>query len=260
MTRVPQHLKDRVEAEIRRCMAIAEETYGNRFTLPTIKYTVTGHSTAGWAKDSTYTVNFNAAMLIKYADDDFIEGRESTVTHEFAHLVDGIVNPQTRESKGYIRTRRGLRRAPRSVHGPTWKRIMMVLGANPSSRCHNYELDTPRGRKAGTIIVRCTCGCGKQGPMGAKRAAQWRIKPSRYSFHRGYALEEVREELPVAAKNAKPKAPKNGSKKEQAIGVYKMYKAMGKPRQYIISRIANMTGASEAYASTLYNIARKEVA
>lgn len=260
--RVPQEIRRRVEAEIHRCIALAEKAYGITFRFPGLKYDLRG-TTAGTASDQKYQIRLQPELMLNHLD-SFIEGRDSTVAHEFAHLVDGIVNPWTRESKGYVRTRSGYRRTKRSLHGPTWKRIMMIFGCDPNSRCHEYDTSTVSRRKAGTIIVRCSCGCGKQGPMGAKRAAKWRKDPSQYGYHkRGnkmIPLVEVKEEFSIAASKPK-KAPKRGTKKARAIRVYRemmAYPSLGE-KEAIIDRIALECDMSKQGATTYYYIAKKEV-
>lgn len=256
---VPQSVKDRVDAEIRRCMIIAEKAFNRKFKFPTVKYEKRG-TTAGTADDLTYTINLNSVLLMENLD-SFIEGRDSTVAHEFAHLVNGIVYPETHKRK-YL----GYRYSKSSPHGSTWKRIMMLFGCDASGRCHTYDTTNSRvkkkSRKRGTIFVRCTCGCGLQGPMGAKRAAKWRLRPNSYFYHKGFPLKEVTERpkpLPVAANKAKPskKNVKKGTKLAQAIMVLQNNPEMS--RVELIKQIQNTCGMSKAGATTYYYNARKAI-
>ena len=128
MTTVSNELKIQVEAEIERCRLVAESHYGRSFDFPSITYKKRG-TTAGTASDLTYTINLNAVLLNENGV-TFIDGRvgRGTVTHEFAHLVDGIVNPETRET-GLRQDRYGnIRRGKRDVHGYRWKAIMRLFG------------------------------------------------------------------------------------------------------------------------------------
>ena len=265
--RIPQEIKDRVEAEVRRCMDLAIETYGNVFLgMPTIKYDLRG-TTAGTANDGTYTINLNSVLLMENLD-KFIEGYDSTVAHEFAHLVDGIVNPHTRETK-IVMTRRGYRRSKRSVHGPTWKEIMKLFGCDPSGRCHDYEVKNARAKKTSRKHL-WVCGCGNGQvvltPMKHKRqlAANGRRTYMRgHPFTRcgAYTYKGIDPEhpdanpMPVAA--SKPKrAPRKGTKKELAIETYREFRHM--PKDFIISKIANACNMSQQGATTYYYTARKE--
>ena len=252
---VPDNVIARVNAEISRCIKIAEDLYDRKFEFPTVKYNKRGR-TAGTACSSTYTIDINSVLLMENLD-TFIDGRDGrgTVTHEFAHLVDAIVNPQTR-NRGYGRKR--------SIHGPTWARIMRQFGAKPS-RCHSYDTTNSRvkkrGAKAGTITVKCSCGCGVTGRMGAKRVAKWRAKPNSFWFHRGHALIEVKpavQKVAVAASAPKAyKAPKKGTKLETAVKVLREFFPL--PKDKAIELIQDACGMTKAGATTYYYQARKLV-
>lgn len=73
------------------------------------------------------------------------ENREAflrqTVPHEVAHLA-----------AFYWKGKR-----PQRPHGPEWKRMMLLLGAEPR-RCHNYDVTNARARRVATLDYACGCG------------------------------------------------------------------------------------------------------
>ena len=263
--RVPREIRQRVEAEIHRCIAIAEKTYNRTFRFPGLDYSLRG-TTAGTANDGTYTIKLNSILLMENLD-KFIEGYNSTVAHEFAHLVDGIVNPETREFAGMVMTRRGPRRKKRSLHGPTWKRIMMLFGCDPSGRCHDFEVKNAQVKKHRKHVWVCGCGGGRIVLTDLKHNRQlaasgnriyMRGHPAsrcgRYSY-KGIEGQEL-PEMPLAASKATPKKPKAGTKKEKAIQVYREFSHMN--RDFIVAKIANACNMSLQGATTYYYTAKKE--
>ena len=220
--RVPNEIKDRVDAEIHRCIAVAEKAFDKKFRFPTVDYDVRG-KTAGYAYDHTYRVSFNSILLMENLD-TFIDGRtgRGTVTHEVAHLIDGIVYPQTRRG-GWGRKR--------SIHGPTWKRIMRLLGAKPS-RCHSYDTTNSTVRRKAKHVYTCN-SCSKQmslGPIrhkkqqrgatfGNSKTVYWN-RGCTHAKRTGYTYiglegkptpKPFRDSYPTPT----PKAPKKVSKKER---------------------------------------------
>lgn len=145
--RVTNIVKARVTATLRECVAKSNARYTNHtFKMPTVLYKKRG-KTAGTACDRTYTIDLNSVLLMENIE-DFLS---RTVIHEFGHLVDGIVNPVTRV--------RDWRRSKRSLHGPTWKRIMVMLGG-PTSRCHSYDTTNSSVKKRSQAKHVWTCSCG----------------------------------------------------------------------------------------------------
>ena len=137
---VPNDVRSLVDQKINQCIAVVEQQYGRKFDFPTIIYTKKG-TVAGTASDHLYRINLNPVLLTENVD-AFIA---RTVPHEFAHLVDGIVNPHTRQGR------------KRSIHGPSWKAIMELLGAE-SSRTHSYDVTGVRRRKSSSHLWECKCG------------------------------------------------------------------------------------------------------
>ncbi len=152
--RVTIKVKADVTSAIKRCIGIAETKYGRKFAMPTVIYRKRG-TVGGTANDARYEIDLNPILLMENLD-VFID---RTVVHEFAHLVDGIMNPHTRETR-IVRTRRGLGRSKRDIHGATWKNIMRLFGAEPS-RCHSYDVTNARVKNKAPRDHKWVCGCGR---------------------------------------------------------------------------------------------------
>ena len=265
--RVPQEIKDRVDTEINRCITVAEEAFSRTFTFPTIKYELRGR-TAGWAQDRTNTININSILLMENLD-TFIDGRtgRGTVTHEFAHLVDGIIYPETR-NRGW--------RQKRSIHGPTWKRIMRLFGATPS-RCHSYDITNSKVRTKATHVYTCN-SCGKQMTLGPKRHRKQQVgsfcssqtvywmrgcthaKRTGYTYLGLEGKPTPKPTLTYAASNeAAPtpekKAPKKGSKLAHAVFILNQNPELSRTKLITMIKIA--CDMSQAGASTYYYQAKK---
>ena len=139
---VPAHIKARVIAKLQESLDKAEAHYGKKYEMPTVLYNLRGR-VAGRALCGRDTIKLNAVLLMENVE-DFIN---RTVPHELAHLIDYDRNPHCFES-GVQMTRSGrIQRTKRSLHGPTWKSIMAVLGA-PSSTRHSYDTTNSSVRKS----------------------------------------------------------------------------------------------------------------
>jgi len=213
--RVTNKVKADVTRKIKECIKTAEAKYGRKFAMPTVLYRKRG-TTAGTAHDGRYEINLNPVLLMENLD-VFID---RTVIHEFAHLVDGIMNPHTRDA-GIVHTRRGMRRGKRDIHGTTWKNIMRLFGADPS-RCHSYDVSNARVKnKADSTspkhIWKCGCGGGvleltaskhkKQlvavAPYGYYMRGHTARRCGKYSYF-GVKGAELKP-MPLAANTAAPK-------------------------------------------------------
>jgi len=258
-------VRSRVYAELNRCIDVATKRYpDHNFKFPNLTYTLKG-TTAGTANDRTYTVDLNMIIMV-----DNMHSIEDTTAHEFAHLVDGIVNPHTRKTTGY-----GRYRTKRSIHGPTWKSIMVLFGMKPE-RCHN--LDTTRAQqksgKKSTKIHKWVCGCGN---------GQVVLTPKKHKLmldmaHNGYGvykrghtpskcgvytyqgiLGDV-QQLPVAAKDIKP-TKKSTSKKSSKLDMCRELYAQNsdQSRSEIILRFVLDASCTQAGAQTYYAKIKKEM-
>lgn len=153
MSDLTPEIREQVEQKLKSLVEFAETHFNYSRGMPTLKYDVRGR-VAGYAYVNENLIRFNRTLLVENVD-KFIE---QTVPHEFAHLVDYYLHPSNFD--------RGVGQRKRSIHGPTWKRIMMAFGANPS-RCHSY--DTSRSRRR-TRAYRWTCSeCGNVMDLGPKR-------------------------------------------------------------------------------------------
>lgn len=273
MTHVSAELKSLVEAEVRRCIDIAEAKYDRTFKMPKITYKKRG-TTAGTANDNTYTINLNAVLLIENGI-KFIDGRvgRGTVTHEFAHLVDGIVNPETRET-GLRQDRYGnIRRGKRNVHGTPWKNVMRLFGVRNPTRCHDYDVSNSRVKKASGKKHVWACGCGEGTVVltNYKHARQLTKAHLGYGvYSRGHTPKRCgvytykgTESNPVATPKAAPKpvkrttAPKKGTKLETAVNILREFYPL--PKEQAIPLIQDACGMSKAGATTYYYNANKVI-
>ena len=269
MTRVTREIKGRVNAEINRCIAIAEKHYDRTFKFPTVVYKKRG-TTAGTANDLTYTIDLNSVLLMENGD-NFIDGRtgRGTVTHEFAHLVDGIVNPHTRE--GGIRYDRFGRacRGKRSVHGPSWKRIMRLFGVRNPTRCHSYNVSNARvkGSSRKHVWV-CGCGNGRVVLTNLKHNRQLKNAPTGFGvYSRGHTprrcgvytykgIEGKSVEKPFRDRYPTPKA-KTGTKLSHAVFILRQNPELSRVKLIAMIKIA--CDMSTAGATTYYYNAKKAI-
>lgn len=266
---VPQNIQDRIDAKILNCIAIAENHFGRPFRFPTVVYETKG-TTAGWACDREYKINLNPILLMENIE-DFIE---NTVVHEFAHLVNGIMHPETHISRG--------RHKKASPHGPTWKAIMILFGVEPS-RCHSYNTDTIKARRKPSRKARkhvWESGCGgatvdltdyKHEFMVAKFITK---TGQRFTYVRGYHPNKVGDyrylgvrspitgEIdpapirPVVKPAAQVKRAAKGSKLSLAINLYRLV-GHTKSRKDMIQLLQDELDMSAAGASTYYYKAKK---
>jgi predicted SprT family Zn-dependent metalloprotease len=260
--RVTNKVKADVTRKLKACIAIADKKYGRKFAMPTVKYTKRG-TTAGTANDSTYTINLNPVILMENLD-TFIE---RTVVHEFAHLVDGIVNPHTRETS-VVMTRRGYRRTKRDVHGPSWKAIMRLFGAEPS-RCHSYDVTNARVKNKGPRHTwKCACG-GAELELNPKQHAKmigmatngkvtgkgWYVRHHSYKKCGGYIYEAAAKAVPVAAEAPKANPVTAGKSK---LDICREWYSPSASRKDMINLFVIKAGCTPAGAATYYAKIKKE--
>jgi SprT protein len=80
-------------------------------------------------------IRYNRALLARYPEDFLAR----TVPHEAAHVV--------------VFRLYGRRVKP---HGPEWKGVMSLFGAEPT-RCHSYDVGGLQGRRLARYRYRCAC-------------------------------------------------------------------------------------------------------
>ena len=159
---VPTEIRNKVDQKIQDWIDVATQRYDRTYTFPKIVYTTKG-AAAGWAMTSQNLINLNPILLMENQMDCI----EQTVVHEFAHIVDAIINRENHESSHDCFTGR---RTKRSIHGATWKNIMVLFGVNPS-RCHSYDMTTIAAKNT-REKYEYVCGCGEKMTLGAKRHAK----------------------------------------------------------------------------------------
>jgi len=176
--KVTREVKARVKATLEKCIVTANAHYGRTFKYPTVLYTKRGR-TAGTANDSTYTVNFNAVLLMENVE-DFLK---RTVIHEMAHLIDGIVSPEAKAGGRWGRKR--------DIHGPRWKGIMKLLGG-PTSRCHSYDTTNSKIKrtKKPKHVWKCGCGNGSVKLTAAAHKKQLNATGTYGYYQRGHTVRQ----------------------------------------------------------------------
>jgi len=167
---------------IEECFARAERAFTRTFPRPKVLFTKRGQ-VAGTANHTKWVLNFNMVLLNENLE-DFVH---QTVSHEVAHLVTGVVYPDTR-----ISFDRFGRRTARRSHGSEWKSVMIMLGVNPD-RCHDYDVSNARvGNKRKTTSFDYKCnGCDRVLPMGKIRHNRQQSGEMNYAHCRGYKLTLV---------------------------------------------------------------------
>jgi len=264
--KLTQEVRKQVVAEVERCINAANEYYKNHgrpgllFGMPHILFNKQG-TTAGTANGSRWEVNFNAILLMENQE-YFIA---STVPHEVAHLIDYRANPDNHHPEP-VWTSRGWRRGKRDVHGADFRFIMeRVLGADDSTRCHNYDVTNARVRTKGEFEYRCTCGCGTTTTLGPKRHKNEQARPGTY-WLRGHGRAKLEwldapQQEPIAIAASKPKEKtasshvrptsksSGGSIKDQAGRIFAMTSTRG---EFIEACVRNL-GMKKSTASTYHH-------
>lgn len=139
-------MQNKVAAKISSLQEKAKKFYGCKVPNVEIKYDLKTTSMAGQAIVNPYTGLFKMRLhpaALQFYGEDYIE---STVVHEFAHLVQRQHYPLSKP------------------HGKEWKSVMLNLGVEPS-RCHSYDLvaalksvgTKTTGRKVKTYSYKCAC-------------------------------------------------------------------------------------------------------
>jgi SprT protein len=248
-------------------MKIIEDKTGRTFEFPYITYDVRGR-VAGTACSETNTIDLNP-ILLNENQDVFIE---RTVVHELAHLIDAEMHPHTRE------TRRG--RTKRSLHGRTWKWVMIALGADPS-RCHSYDISNAAVKTKHKYHYVCSFCKGDMyfGPVKHKKQQSGEAN---YGHRRcNFApieylqpLGQVTYQEAIAGKKKsngsgylgpvpkKKKAPRANSKIDKAVKICRIYMSLGtlvEKRQEIIEVIMDELDMTKAGATTYYYNAKKKL-
>jgi SprT protein len=146
-------MRARVENEVKRYVALATKKTGRHYNVPLVKFDLRGR-TAGVAR-GTHTVDFNPILLMENPEEYFGE----TIAHEVAHCIDTANGDNQSEGIRFDRYGR-MRRAKRSIHGPSWKHIMRnIFGVEPQ-RTHDMDTTNAQVRVKTKFEYQCKC-CNK---------------------------------------------------------------------------------------------------
>lgn len=249
---VSESLKQRVEEKIEQCYQIAERHFNRQFKRCGVKYDVSGR-VAGYANYQHNVVRLNPVLLIEN-EDQFID---TTVPHEVAHLLTYKMYDINRGGRW-------------AHHGPEWKSVMHVLGADPS-RCHSF--DTSRAERKVKTKYHYVCGCNDR-PRIISSVIHNRIVNGR-SYHCqacrqpikmvqtigkvGFrmAAEKAKDTSFVPPTNVTPmpvKAPRSGSKIQQC---YEWFKKYHDDRETCIAVFVNEVGCTLKGATTYWYNCKK---
>lgn len=249
----------KVEAEVRRCIDVANKHYGRAFSMPKIEYNVRG-TTAGRAHYRAWKIDLNHTLLIENVD-DFIA---RTVIHEVAHLVDFDVHQPDGDTNNF---RWGRRRIKRSIHGPSWQSVMRVLGAKDITRCHQYDVTNVARRKV-RYEYKCACptpvSAGPKVHSKLQKGAIYTCKKCGTRLTKDLYVSKLlprpRATLAVAAQSQQlpPPPTRPGTKMDQAVTIVATHG--GYSRDVLINILCRDLGMTKAGATTYYYAAKKRLA
>lgn len=242
-------MKERVNAKLRECIAIANRKYNVDIQFPTVVYEKRGR-VAGTANYGTWTIDLNPVLL----SENFEAMLADTVPHEMAHLITDTVYPHAHQ--------RGLGQK-RSPHGAEWKSVMRALGCEPT-RCHSYDTTNAAVRTKASYEYTCNC-CGVSLKLGPKRHAREQRTPGFYSHSKcgrtagkltlvGKQAPATVHTKPKSTSAPAPKAPGGESKLAKCYGVFKSHPTLA--RSSMITHFIHL-GCTPAGAATYYASCKK---
>lgn len=245
---VPTEVKARVVEKLYQSIATLEAHYNRKFPFPSdITYVGTG-AVAGSAHTVTRRLDFNAALLIRNQE-EFIA---RTVPHEMAHLADYQMSPQNFYAGPAQK---------RDMHGQSWQSIMVVLGVDDISRCHNYDL-TGINRESNRELHNYSCAsCLKVYPLGVSRHNKLLLNQHAFRCR----CSKINGVLTLTSSTMpKPSryyisttiAPTVGSKLDKCWALYKSYQHTG--RGALIAMFVNEADCTVAGAATYYSSLKKK--
>lgn len=248
------------------CRDKVEAHYNRAIPMPTIGYDVTG-TTAGFANYVHNHIRFNGGLLMANLD-AFIE---RTVPHEFAHIACDTLYPEAHRP---LRPVFSTKRVKREVHGPRFREIMAVMGAEDDSRCHNYDTSTTAKPKS-KYKYECV-SCKREYAVGPKIHNAIHTNQGRtYTCRCGGKLAMIQElgkvsytqakqimagEIPPAPVDPKKttslKAPVYGTKLYRCWELYQSY-CNSEDRAGMINLFVMEAGCTYAGASTYHATCKK---
>jgi SprT protein len=129
--------RERVCRRTETCIDRAGRAYGRRFAPIPVHFDLKGRAAGMYRVDAgARRIRYNPYLFAKYFEDNLAV----TVPHEVAHYVVDMLY--------------GLRRV--RAHGPEWREVMAVLGANPRVTC-DYDLDGVPQRRQRRHPYACDC-------------------------------------------------------------------------------------------------------
>lgn len=260
---VSPDLRKRVEEKVAEIIAVASAFFNQPFATPRIAYELSG-TVAGRATYASHQIDLNYILLQRETEDMV----NDTVPHEVAHLITGIVYPETK----------GSRNCKGSPHGPEWQSVMRVLGVNPS-RCHTLDVSDLKRVTSRSRVIRYMCSnCKSTVRLSQKHHEKLKMKPDAFwhSGCKGWKLVLASEHAvataaapiiytppapaPVIAHAATTPAPtiltpRSGSKLDACESIY--VSTPGITRADMLRKFMAATGIGQAHAGTYYQTIKK---
>ena len=248
-------LHTRVEAKVAQVIQSLELHYNRKFATPAVDYKLRG-VVAGRALCGKNIVRFQPALLAANES----EYMKETIAHEVCHLIDYELNPNN-----FVR-RYGRKR---SLHGPTWQRLMRVTGHTPETT-HDMDVEAVRVRQVVRHEWVCTCGATmklgpKQHPQQLNNHDTYRPRgkgcrrksPAHVYTYTGVVGATPAPPAPKKPKTTKAPASSNrpGSKKARAEAIYR--NSM-QDRSALIASFMKELDMTQAGAATYYANCKKK--
>lgn len=151
--KIPESIENQVREIVRQCVEKASKHFGKQYIVPNVLFNVRGRM--GGCARGDYLVNFNPILLMENQEEYF----KQVIPHEVAHCIDAANGRDIQYQAGY--------RLKRSIHGPSWKRIMRLFGCEPT-RCHQMNTTNAAVRIKTKYEYYCR-GCNRTYFMGPVR-------------------------------------------------------------------------------------------
>lgn len=161
---ISKELKAKVMKKLKECAKTIRTHYDFNIDMPEVRYDLKGKA-AGQAAVSGKYIRLHPIFLSHY-EDEYIN---DTVVHEYAHIVQTMLFPET--------TYKAVGRM--EAHGTKWKEIMRVLGVEPT-RCHSYSMSVLNDHTGKYRKYMCTC-CNKDFLLSPRRHNKVMKKITSYS-------------------------------------------------------------------------------
>jgi len=239
-----------VIAKLRECIETISAHYGVDLNMPQVEFSHKMTNTAGMAYYRKNQIVLSAPLMAN----NFDEMVNVTVPHELAHLATQAIYPEAHRSFDEYG-----RRQKREPHGPRWKEIMGVLGAD-DSRTHSMKVVERKRVQYEYHCVRCE----KKYRIGAKRHKTQLAHNNKYYRCKCGAdityvstIQPTRPGISQKAERATATTASTGgmTKAQQCKAIYDANRTAS--RAEVIEMFISQVGMTKAGASTYYQNCKK---